>query len=163
VSSAVLAPPPADAGVLRLDETQREALSEEIDALLAAVHEPTAREPFVQLAAAVAAGSVAAAEAATLDKVLEMTLQTGRARRIHGAEAEQALLRLFYQTPRGAAARRSTEAVNTALRGLAGQTLEDVVFTVQAPGVFKIGLRTERFRMALAIDRHGVSVESLEV
>jgi hypothetical protein len=148
---------------LRPDERQREALLEEIDAVLATVHDPAARAPFVALAASVAAGIIGEGEAATLDKVLEMTLQTGRARRIHGADTEQALLRLFYQTPRGGAARRSTEAVNAALHGLAGQTLEDVVFTVQAPGVFKLGLRTDRCRLGLEIDRHGVTLDSLEV
>jgi hypothetical protein len=106
---------------------------------------------------------VGEAELATLEKILEMTLQTGRARRVHGAEAEQSLLRLFHQTPRGAAARRSTEAVNKALRHLAGQPLEEILFTSHGPGVFKLGLRTERCRLALEVDRHGVTVESLEV
>jgi len=153
----------SDSAVLSLDERQREALREEVEAVLAGVREPAARERFLRLAAGVAAGAVAQAEAAALEQVLEMTLQTGRVRRMQGAEAEQALLRLFHQTPRGAAARRSTEAVNAALRQLAGQTLEDLLFTVQAPGVFKLGLRTDRCRLSLEIDRHGVTLESLEV
>jgi hypothetical protein len=148
---------------LKIDEPQQVTLLAELEVLLAVVHDAEARGPFVDLAAAVVEGEVEETGLATLEKVLEMTLQTGRARRVHGAEAEQSLLRLFHQTPRGAAARRSTEAVNVALRHLAGQPLEEILFTAQGPGVFKLGLRTERCRLALEVDRHGVTVESLEV
>jgi hypothetical protein len=146
-----------------LDEAQQVTVLAEVEELLAVVQDPEARAPFVDLAAAVADGEVGESGLATLEKLLEMTLQTGRTRRVHGAEAEQSLLRLFHQTPRGAAARRSTEAVNAALRGLTGQPLEEILFTAQGPGVFKLGLRTERCRLALEVDRHGVTVESLEV
>jgi hypothetical protein len=146
-----------------LDESQQVTVLAEIEELLAVVQDPEARAPFVDLAEEVADGEVGESGLATLEKLLEMTLQTGRTRRVHGAEAEQSLLRLFHQTPRGAAARRSTEAVNAALRGLAGQPLEEILFTAQGPGVFKLGLRTERCRLALEVDRHGVTVESLEV
>ena len=78
-------------------------------------------------------------------------------------ESEQALLRLFHRTPRGAAARQATESVNQALRELAGQTIEEILFTVQAPGVYRLGLGTDQVRLTLQIDRHGVTVESLEV
>jgi hypothetical protein len=151
---------------LALDPAQQAALLTELEVLLASVREPAARAPFADLALAVADGAIAEGkegEVDTLEKLLEMTLQTGRARRMHGPEAEQSLLRLFHKTPRGAAARRSTEAVNAALRGLAGQTVEEVLFTVQAPGVFKLGLRTDRCRLALEIDRHGITIDSLEV
>jgi len=148
---------------LKIDESQQLTLLAELEELLETVRDPAARGPFVDLAAAVVEGEVGETGLATLEKVLEMTLQTGRARRVHGAEAEQSLLRLFHQTPRGAAARRSTEAVNTALRQLAGQPLEEILFTAQGPGVFKLGLRTGSCRLALEVDRHGVTVESLEV
>jgi hypothetical protein len=153
----------AMAEAVELDALQREVLSEEIAALTASLQTPQARVPWENLAAAVAEGGVPEPLLARLESVLEMTLQTGRARKIHGAEGEQALLRLFHKTPRGAAARRSTEAVNAALRALAGQTLEQLLVTAQGPGVFRLGLTTESCKLALEIDRHGVTVESLEV
>ena len=148
---------------LALDPLQQEVVGEEIDALLAGLRSPQARFPWLDLAAAVTGGSVQEPLLARLESMLEMSLQTGRARRIHGAEGEQALLRLFHRTPRGAAARRSTEAVNAALRALAGQTLESLLVTSQGPGVFRLGLATGHSKLALEIDRHGVTVESLEV
>ncbi|HYU34166.1 MAG TPA: hypothetical protein VEW48_18590 [Thermoanaerobaculia bacterium] len=148
---------------LELDELQREVLGEEITALLAGLHTPQARAPWGDLAVAVEGGTVPEALLPRLESVLEMSLQTGRARKIHGADGEQTLLRLFHRTPRGAAARRSTEAVNAALRTLAGQTLESLLVTSQGPGVFRLGVSTDRCKLALEFDRHGVTVESLEV
>lgn len=148
---------------LELDATQREVLGEEIAALLAGIQSPEARAPWEALAAAVESGAVPEVLHGRLEGALEMSLQTGRARRIHGADGEQALLRLFHRTPRGSAARKATEAVNQALRTLAGQTLEGLVVTAQGPGVFRFGLTTDRCRLSLEIDRHGVSVESLEI
>ena len=148
---------------LELDALQREVVGEEVAALLFGLQAPPARAPWEDLAAAVAEGTVPDPLLPRLESVLEMSLQTGRARKIHGAEGEQALLRLFHKTPRGAAARRSTEAVNAALKALAGQTIEGMVVTSQGPGVFRLGVSTDRYKLSLEIDRHGVTVESLEV
>jgi hypothetical protein len=148
---------------LEIDPAQREVLLAEIEGVLATVREPGARARYEELAGAVAAGNVEEPLLGSLEALTEMSLQTGRARKLHGAESEQALLRLFHRTPRGAAARQATESVNQALKGLAGQVLEDMLFTVQAPGVYRLGLRTDRVRLALEIDRHGVTVQSLEV
>jgi hypothetical protein len=150
-------------GALALDAAQQEVLLEEIGTIASAVHDPMARAPWEDLAAAVAAGEVEEDLLARLEKVLEMTLQTGRARRVHGAQSEQSLLRLFHQTPGGVAARRATQAVNEALATLEGQTIEGLLFTVQGPGLYRLGLQTDHCRLTLEIDRHGVSVESLEV
>jgi hypothetical protein len=148
---------------LELDVLQREVVGEEVAALLHGLQAPLARAPWEELAAAVAEGAVPEPLLPRLESVLEMSLQTGRARKIHGAEGEQALLRLFHKTPRGAAARRSTEAVNAALKALAGQTIEGLVVTSQGPGVFRLGVSTDHLKLALEFDRHGVTVESLEV
>ncbi|HEX5715673.1 MAG TPA: hypothetical protein VF179_05905 [Thermoanaerobaculia bacterium] len=146
-----------------IDPAQREILLAEIEGVLETVREPEARARYEELAGAVAEGIVEDGLLGSLEALTEMSLQTGRARKLHGAESEQALLRLFHRTPRGAAARQATESVNQALKGLAGQVLEDMLFTVQAPGVYRLGLSTDRVRLALQIDRHGVTVESLEV
>ena len=148
---------------LELDTLQRDVVGEEITALLAGLHTPQARAPWGDLAVAVEGGIVPEPLLSRLESALEMSLQTGRARKIHGAEGEQALLRLFHKTPRGAAARRSTEAVNAALKALAGQTIEGLVVTSQGPGVFRLGVSTDHLKLALEFDRHGVTVESLEV
>jgi hypothetical protein len=151
------------APVLAIDAVQREVLLEELATLVVSLRDPETRSPWEELAAAVDAGGVEEGMLGRLEQILEMTLQTGRVRRVHGAESEQALLRLFHQTPRGAASRRATEAVNRTLATLAGQTVETMLFTTQGPGVYRLGLETAHCKLTLEIDRHGITVESLEV
>ena len=151
------------AGALAIDPVQREVLLEELATLVVSLRDAGTRAPWEELAMAVDEGVVGENLLGRLEQVLEMTLQTGRVRRVHGAESEQALLRLFHQTPRGAASRRATEAVNRTLATLAGQTLETMLFTSQGPGVYRLGLETGHVKLTLQIDRHGVTVESLEV
>jgi hypothetical protein len=148
---------------LTIDALQREILLEELATLVVSLREPETRTPWEELAGAVDAGAVEEGLLGRLEQILEMTLQTGRVRRVHGAESEQALLRLFHQTPRGSASRRATEAVNRTLATLAGQTIETMLFTSQGPGVYRLGVETDRVKLTLEIDRHGVTVESLEV
>ena len=150
-------------GALAINPLQREVLLEELAALVVSLRDPTTRGPWEALVGAVDAGEVGEELIGSLEQLLEMTLQTGRVRSLHGAECEQALLRLFHQTPRGAAARRATEAVNRTLATLAGERIETMLFTSQGPGVYRLGIETERCRITLEIDRHGVTVESLEV
>jgi hypothetical protein len=153
----------AVAEALAVDAVQREILLEELATLVVSLRDPETRSPWEILAAAVDGGAVEEELLGRLEQILEMTLQTGRVRRVHGAESEQALLRLFRQTPRGSASRRATEAVNRTLATLAGQTIETLLFTSQGPGVYRLGVETDRVKLTLEIDRHGVTVESLEV
>jgi hypothetical protein len=148
---------------LAIDPGQREVLLEELAMLVVSLRDAETRAPWEELAEAVDVGAVGEELLGRLEQILEMTLQTGRVRRVHGAESEQALLRLFHQTPRGAASRRATEAVNRTLASLAGQTIETMLFTTQGPGVYRLGLETDRVKLTLEIDRYGVTVESLEV
>jgi hypothetical protein len=149
--------------LLSIDAVQREILLEELATLVVSLSDPQTRTPWEELAADVDAGGVEEGQLGRLEQILEMTLQTGRVRRVHGAESEQALLRLFHQTPRGAAARRATEAVNRTLATLGGQTIETMLFTSQGPGVYRLGIETSHCKLTLEIDRHGITVESLEV
>jgi hypothetical protein len=148
---------------MALDPAQRELVLEEIAALGGALRDPQARAPYEELAAAVAAGEVPPALDARLATVLEMSLSTGRARRQHGAQHEAALLRLFFQTGAGGALKRSAEAANRAVAALAGQRLESLAFTAQAPGVFRLQLDTDRCQLTLEVGRDGVAVTGLGV
>ncbi len=148
---------------LTLDAAERELLAEEIGAVAGALHDPRARAPYEELAAAVAGGEVPAALAAPLGTVLEMSLATGRARRLHGPQQEAALLRLFFRAPAGASMRRSAEAATRALAALAGQRLDALAVSAQAPGVFRLQLDTDRCQLTLEVSRDGVEVTGLGV
>jgi hypothetical protein len=147
---------------LALDASQGEVVLSEVEALTASLP-PDARDRYAPLVRAVEAGEVDSAFLPRLEEVLDLSLATGRARRIHGAEGEQALLRLFRQTPRGAALARTVEGSNRALSALAGQVIERLAFTPRAPGAFRLEIATGACRVTLEIDRSGVTVDSVEV
>jgi hypothetical protein len=148
---------------LPIEPAERELVLEEIAAVIGAVHEPRARALYAELAAAVGGGEVPPASLAALQRVLEMSLATGRARRLHGAQHEAAMLRLFFRTPAGAALRRSAAASSHALAGLAGQRIAALAVSAQAPGVFRLQLDTDRCQVTLEVSRDGVEVAGLGV
>ncbi len=82
--------------------------------MLAAARDEAYRARLVAVADAVEHGELAAAEAADLERVLELGLQAGRIRAIYGAGGEQAALRLFRRLP---ARRRADRERALRLRG----------------------------------------------
>lgn len=147
---------------LALDAAQSEAVLVEIEALSASLP-PEARARYAELARAIAAGEVEEDLLPRLTEVLDLSLGTGRARRVHGAEGEQALLRLFRQTPRGVALARTVEGANRALSALSGQVIQGLTFNPRAPGAFRLEIATDTCQVTLEIDRSGVTVDSVGV
>jgi hypothetical protein len=153
---------PEAPALLALDAAQGEVVRREIEALTASLP-PDASDRYSPLARAVAAGEVDESLLPRLEEVLDLSLATGRARRLHGAEGEQALLRLFRQTPRGLALARTVEGANRALSALAGQVIQGFSFSPRAPGAFRLEIATDSCQLTLEIDRSGVTVDSVEV
>jgi hypothetical protein len=146
---------------LELSAAEREVLAEEVEAFARTLKDPDTRERYARLSAAVQQGTVPPHLVGFLETMLELVLQTQRVRRQHGPEAEQALLRLFHRTPRGAALAQAARDVNAALAALRGQTLESLTFT-PTPRGHSLVIDTTHCSLTLAIDRAGVRVERLE-
>ena len=72
-----------------------------------------------ELVAEIDEGSVVE-EIETLERILELGLQTGRIRALYGPGGEQAVLRLYRKLPQGTEAAAAVEAVNEALRASPG-------------------------------------------
>ena len=165
MSVAAPASPPAQIESPELDERQREAVVEEIAGLAASLQDAAARERWAELARAISedAGPLSAEQVARLESVLALSLETGRARRVQGPEAEQALLRLYRKTPGGAAVEQLTRAANQALAALAGQRLAALSFTPGVPGTFKLEIATDACQLVVEVGRRGVTVDSVGV
>ena len=159
-----MAKPATDVGPgaeLELSAAEREVLAEEVGVFARTLKDPDTRERYAQLGAAVQQGTVPPHLVGFLETMLELVLQTQRVRRQHGPDAEQALLRLFHRTPRGAALARAAREVNAALEALHGQTLESLTFT-PTPRGHNLVIDTAHCSLMLAIDRAGVRVERME-
>jgi hypothetical protein len=149
---------------LEIDPLQRELLVEEAGAFRERLKDPEGKARYTELLSAVAADlRVPEHLLGALEDLLELGLQTGRLRRRYTAEGEQALLRLFQRTPRGAAVQEATREANRALEALEGQILRGVSFSARGPGTYGLALETDRGRFTLRIQRDGVWVENVEI
>ncbi len=148
---------------MRLLGDERPVLLSEIDAVAAQLRNAEAREVYAELRSAVEAGDVPEGLLPTLERLLEMGLETGRIREVHTAHGEMAATRVFQRTPKGAALKATCDEANAALESLKGQTIESVSFSVRGPGAFALTLETAEAHLTLHIDRHGVRVRSIEV
>ena len=141
----------------------REALALEAAALRDAVGDPAARAGYDELARALAEGAVAERLQPPLERLLELTLRTGRVRRLHGPHAEASAIRLYQATPAGRAIGTTLAEVNAALSALRGRTLGGVAFSAKAPGTYVLALNTPGAKLTLEIGPDGVSVRELGV
>ena len=119
----------------------REVAMAEAQTVQSLASDETMRARLAELVAAVDEGDVGGDSAELLESVLELGLQTGRIRAYYGPGGEQAALKTLRKLPRGRVRSDSARDVSTALKTLAGSTIEAVSAAV-APG-------------ALALDRGG--------
>ncbi len=111
----------------------------------------------------VEAGEITANRLPALENFLEMGLQTGRFRARFGALGEEALIRLFHQTPRGSRIASAVDEVNRALTSLAGQAIERLELSARGPAGFALTIATDRCHLTLRLDPEGARIHDLEL
>lgn len=148
---------------MRIQATEQELLLPEILIFAQAAQDPTAQARYRELQAAVREGEVGDDLVGHLSNVLEIGLQSGRLRRMYGADGEQALVKLFHRTPAGAALSEEARAVTGALAALQGQRVEDIRISALGPGSYGLMIDTDRCQINVRLSRAGVSVENVAV
>ncbi|MGH8899602.1 MAG: hypothetical protein ACRDZ4_21880 [Egibacteraceae bacterium] len=144
-----------------LDDEERELLGLELRTLLPALSGPR-RERYAALARAVGSDAAVPAELLpALESVLELALQTGRARQLYRAEGERILTSVLRRTPRGRELAAHLDQVNQALRVVAGHTLDAVSVRMRTLGHYTVTIQSEAATLTLAIRPDGVGVESV--
>ncbi len=148
---------------LQIPALHRGDLLDELAAYTASVHASAERSDLARLAGSIASGEVPAALHASLARLLDLSLSTGRARRLHGPEAEGAFLVLYKLTPAGRDLAQRAQEAEAALGALVGTTLTGISIAGGKPGRVRIELSTSAARLTLEVDRSGVSVEGVAV
>jgi hypothetical protein len=120
------------------------------------------RARLADLIAAIGEGEVGGDEAAALEELLELGLQSGRIRAHYGPGGEQAALSLYRRLPRGAELTESAREVTLALRALEGRELGSVELTAVGPGAFALSLAAGEVEVSLRLDRQGARLRSVE-
>lgn len=152
----------SDVGPLVLDDDERELVDLELQALLPALAGER-RERYVALADAVEEGQVPADLVGHLQSLLELALQTARARKLYRAEGEKVLTGLFRRTPAGRDLTSQLTDINAALRAVADRQLRSARVGMRTLGHFTVTLTTDEARITLAVRPDGMNIESVEV
>ena len=148
---------------ISLSAAEQEVALAETQAVLAAATRPDYRADLTALAASIETGALQPEHAETLERIVELALQTGRVRALYGPPGEQATLRLYRRLPRGAALTESAREVSQALGSLRGRTLEGATLTAVGPGAYTLSLSAGEARLSLRLDRQGARLTSVEV
>jgi hypothetical protein len=146
---------------VRVDGQAREVALAETQAVRALASGEEYRERLAALLAAVDEGEVEGEDAAALEELLELGLQSGRIRAHYGPGGEQAALALYRRLPRGAELAESAREVTAALGALRGRELGSVELTAVGPGAFALSLAAGELEISLRFDRQGARVSSM--
>jgi len=146
---------------VRLRPEEQEVARAEAQAVFAVASDSAYRDELALLVAAVDEGELGAGEAATLERVLELGLQTGRIRALFGPGGEQAGLRLFRRLPRGQELGASAAGVSEALAALQGRRLDSIRVEATGPGAFALSVAVDGADVAIRLDRQGARVTSV--
>jgi hypothetical protein len=150
-------------GTLSLDTLQRAVLLPQIETFRDAAREPQTRALYSELRDAVERMEVAPELTERLGAIIEVALSSGRIRKVFGPGAQASLGTLFNRTPPGRRIADSIAALNTALKSLAGQTLEEASASSRNSDSYALSLKTSGCRIVIRFEPSGVRVESLEL
>ncbi len=148
---------------ITLKDGERDLVLDILDAFIASLHDPAAREMYAAVREEVARGEVKGPAVDALARVLEIALQTGHVRRQHDAHAEKALVRVFHRTPQGEALVAMTQKVNQALQALVGRSLQAISLTPGVPGEYRLTLSADGAQLVVRFGPQGVQVDSMAV
>ena len=147
--------------MIELREEEREIARAEVQAVHAVAADGEYRDELARALAAVDEASLDDEDAETLERVLELGLQTGRIRALYGPGGEQAALRLYRRLPRGSELGASARAVSEALTSFSGRRLDSIRVEAVGPGAFSLSLSVDGADVAVRLDRQGARVTSV--
>ena len=148
---------------MRIEALEQELLVQEIAALGALLHNPETRARYAELRATIQEGEVPDELLGHLGNVLELGLQSGRLRKLYGADGELALAHVFRRTPAGAELSAGAREVTEALSGLRGQTINDITISALGPGSYGLTIDTDRCQLTVRVDRGGARIENVAI
>ncbi len=146
---------------VRVSGDEAEVVLAELVTVEQAATLPKRREAFAALRTAVEDGQLDPDHVETLEPMLELALQTGRIRALHGPGGEQAALRLYRRLPSGTELRRTAVEVTEALAALQGRELETVSIDAVGPAAYSVSLSAGGLALTIRLDRQGARVASV--
>lgn len=149
---------------IQLEAFQKEVLQQEVGAIAQRVSSNSeAYSRYAALLDEIERGEITSECTETLESILDVLLESGRARHLYGPPGEHTLTALFQRTPRGAALVQQSQALTRSLSGLEGQTLSTLSVRSSGPGTWAFTVQTDRCELTLQIDRRGIQIKSVDM
>lgn len=164
-SPASAAPPgePEEISVDPVELSEEEAGAVAAAALAFAEAVPRGRDtPFHELAAAARSGVVPVERMIDLERVCVLALETGKARKIGGAETERLLTTVYRRTRGGRRLTSSIGDVNRVLAQLTGRDLQSMRLSWRTPGRYTLSISVNGIDITLALEPEGPRVQSVQ-
>ena len=148
---------------MKLTADEREVLLSEVDAVRVVARDGY-RELLDSITLAVSdGGELEEGQAAELERIVSLGLQTGMIRALHGPGGEQAALRAYRKLPGGRELTAGAKAVSEALGALAGRSLDQISIAAVGPGAFTLSLVAGGAEMSVRLDHQGARLASVGV
>jgi hypothetical protein len=148
---------------VKVGEDERPYLVAEARALAQRLADPAVRRPYEEVASGAEAGEVPEEWAGLVATLVELSLETGRAREVYGPAGVRALLALWRRTPRALELEARLEELNRALSALRGRPVRGVSVSAAGPGTYAVRIAAGDDEVRLLADRAGVRLRSIEV
>jgi hypothetical protein len=148
---------------VEVGEDERAYLAAECRALAERLEDPAARRRYEEVAAAAERGEVPDEWLGLVGTVAALSLETGRAREVHGPPGVRALVSLWKRTPQAREVEARLEELNEALSALRGRPLRALTVSAVGPGAFSVRVVAGDDEVRLVADRTGVHLRSIEV
>lgn len=152
-----------EAPPVTLNDDERELVELELRMILPALTGERAERYEALQEAVMAGGDVPGDLTGVLASLVELTLQTARARQLYRAEGETILTNLLRRTPRGRELAKQVADVNTALQALSGHPVDKVSVRMRTIGHFTVTVATDAVTLTLAVRPDTVNIESVAV
>jgi len=147
---------------MEIDAQEKGLLAGEIKILAERIR-GEAGDGYARLLEAVEAGNVPEELIGYLERLLEMGFETGRIGKIYGREGEQAFLRVYHKTLRGARILNLVKETNRSLTALKDQVIQDISLSLKSPGAYRMVIDTNTCQLTLGIDPDGARIENVEM
>jgi hypothetical protein len=148
---------------VKVREAEREYLAAEASALSEQLPVGALRDACAEMVVAVASGEIPPELEGSMGDLLTLTLETGRARVVHGRAGERALAALWRETPPGKEAVRGAENITEALTALRGLPVTGIRLTATGPASYAMSISAGDAEINLAFDRDGARLRSVNV
>lgn len=148
---------------MKLEAREQALLRSEIEVFLEHLGDADLKGRYEKLLESVKAGKVSKELLGDLERLLEVSLETGRIRKVYGPHGEQVFIKVYGRTPKGFGILKLIDEANEALQVLRGHVIDELAFSLQGPGSYRLLIDTDRCRVTVGIDRDGLKAEGVEI